>query len=189
MAKKLILSTILGALVLFIWSFISHVAIPWYPMTMGNFSNEDAVGFVISKSTVSSGIYVYPGMEHRPGMTKEESKTAMERQMEKSKKGPVVFAAVNTKGITSWTPHLAVSFAINLITALLVSLLLLKAGFATYWSRVFCSVLIGFITFVVVHLQYWNWYSFNNGFTFVSGLDTVVGFFLMGLLVARFTKK
>jgi hypothetical protein len=186
MSKKLLLCTIVGAIALVVWSFISHVAIPWYNVVINSFENQDAVGRTIESSAPESGVYFYPWIEEKPGMTKEERAAVMEEQEKKAAEGPVLFVAVNREGIASWTPNLIVSFVINLVTAFLVSLLLITTGFSSFWKRVCISTWIGLIVVVVSDLQYWNWYSFSCGYTLVIAVDTLIAFFLMGLAIAKF---
>ena len=47
------------------------------------------------------------------------------------------------------------------------------------------STLAGLLVVVAAHLLYWNWYGFSASYTFVTGLDTIVAFFLLGLAIAR----
>jgi hypothetical protein len=37
---------------------------------------------------------------------------------------------------------------------------------------------------VLVNLQYWNWYGFPGDYTFAALLDDVIGFTLVGMVVA-----
>jgi hypothetical protein len=189
MMRKFVLCTLVGGVILFVWGFISHMAIPWYHMTVSSFTNENLVAKAVRVSVPSSGIYFYPNLEHKPGMTAEEKKAAMELQQSNAIEGPVIFAAVRKEGMASMTAPLVISFVINLVTAFLLTWILIMTGITSYWRKVLLCVLTGIIILVVAHLQYWNWYSFGMGYTLVTGLDTIIGFFLAGLLLARFTRS
>ena len=105
MARNLFICTVLGGIVLFLWSFVSHVFLPWYPMTMSHFQDEDRVAETFRTAAPESGVYVYPDMVYEPGMTGEERAAVEETYWKKMEKGPIIFAAVKMEGSGSPTPR------------------------------------------------------------------------------------
>ena len=60
MARPLILGTVLGAIVLFIWSTIAWMLIPWPGEPLRSFTNDDAVAQAIKANSPRSGNYLLP---------------------------------------------------------------------------------------------------------------------------------
>ena len=74
MIKQLALGTALGAIVLFLWSFIAWTFIPWPGDPIRSFTNEDAVIAAMKASVPGSGVYLLPKEAKRtPGMTDEQT--------------------------------------------------------------------------------------------------------------------
>ena len=60
MGKQLALGSILGAIVLFVWSAIAWMLIPWPGAPLRSFTNEDAVTQAIVANAPQSGNYLLP---------------------------------------------------------------------------------------------------------------------------------
>ena len=74
MGKQLVLGSVLGAIVLFVWSAIAWMLIPWPGEPLRTFTNEDAVAQAIKANAPRSGNYLLPNEPKRtPGMTNEQS--------------------------------------------------------------------------------------------------------------------
>jgi hypothetical protein len=48
--------------------------------------------------------------------------------------------------------------------------------------------LVGLIIGFVSHAPYWNWFGFSTPYVIVIILDTVIGWTLAGLVIARFSE-
>ena len=95
MIKKLALGTILGGVILFVWSFIAWTLIPWPGEPLRSFTNDDAVIAAIKANAPRSGNYLLPNeVKRTPGMTDEQYKAAQRASMDNMLRGPVVFAAI-----------------------------------------------------------------------------------------------
>lgn len=55
MARQMILATVLGAIVLFVWSAIAWMAIPWPGEPLRSFANEAAVEAAIAANATQPG--------------------------------------------------------------------------------------------------------------------------------------
>jgi len=92
MVRSLVLGTILGGLVAFLWSNVSWELLHWHESSLMAFQDEDAVARIVLDHTTKSGLYIYPGAQPQSGLTAEQKKAAEAEAMAKMQKGPVVFA-------------------------------------------------------------------------------------------------
>src|SRR5229473_8583619 len=125
MIKQLALGTILGGIILFVWSFIAWTFIRWPGEPLLSFTNDEAVVTAIKANAPRSGNYLLPNeVKRAPGMTDDQYKAAQQVAMEKMSRGPVVFAAVRLEPFGSMAKPLVIKFVALLVVALLASVLL-----------------------------------------------------------------
>lgn len=188
MVKQLVLSSVVGAIILFVWSAISWMVIPWPGDPLGTFNNEDAVIQAIKDNAPRSGNYLAPNEPKRtPGMTDEQHNAAWQASMDKSMRGPSVFAAVRL-GPFSMTKPLVIQFLTQLILALIATFLLLKTGGLSYGKRVGFITAIGVLIFIGGHVEEWNWWGFGGAYLLMEFGAIVIGWFLASLVMAVFAK-
>jgi hypothetical protein len=185
MRKSLLLGTILGGLVAFIWSNISWELLHWHESSLLAFQDEDAVGRIVLDHTAKSGLYIYPGGPVQPGLTPEQKKAAEAEAGEKMKKGPMVFAAVRREGFGSFARGVIVQFLTQLAAAFLLTWLLLKTAGQNYWQRVIFLMTVGLAAGVISDLPNWNWWGFSESYTAVAVVDNAVTWFIAGLAIAK----
>ena len=70
--KKIIIPSLLAAIVVFIWMFISWTVIPWHNMDMKTI-NDQALIEQMNASLTEPGIYLYPGIPE------DQSDTGMQK--------------------------------------------------------------------------------------------------------------
>lgn len=188
MTKQLVLGTVLGGIILFVWSAIAWMIIPWPGEPFQKFTDEAAVSQAITANAPRSGNYILPNEPKRaPGMTDEQFKAASDAAMEQGARGPMIFAAVRL-GPMSMTRPLIVQFFTQLVLALLACCLLMKTCGLLYSKRVLFVATIGVIIFIGGHIEQWNWFSFSNAFTFMELGAIVIGWILAALVMAKFVK-
>src|SRR5438445_123318 len=163
MIKQLLLGSVLGSIVLFIWSFIAWTFIPWPGEPLRAFTNDDAVVAAVKANAPRSGNYLLPnGVKRTPGMTDAQYQKAGQDAANRMAQGPMIFAAIRLEPIGSMGKYLVVGFLTSLILALLASALLLQTSHLSYAGRVVFITVIGVIIFVGGHVDEWNWWRFNN---------------------------
>lgn len=168
MAKSLLKGALLGGLVVFLWSAISWMLLPWHGKTMNGFKDEAKVAEVILANTDKSGVYFMPA--------KDESQMA---------KGPIVFGAVRREGMTGMTVPMIISFGIDILGAGLITWLLLQTSGRSLMGKVGFVVIFALAAGIVCLLPEWNWWGYSLGYTAVAVIDLIVGWFLAGLVIAR----
>jgi len=189
MVKRLALATVFGGIVMFVWSAIAWIVIPWPGEPLRAFTSEDAVLQSVKANAPRSGNYLLPIEPKRtPGMTDEQYKAARQAAMDRMTRGPMIFAAVRLEPMGSTTTPLVIQFLTQLVLALIASFLLLQTGRLAYASRVAFVTAIGVIIFVGGHFDEWNWWSFSNAYMLMQFGAIVIGWLLASVVIAAFVR-
>ena len=189
MIKQLTLGTALGAIVLFLWSFIAWTFIPWPGDPIRSFTNDDAVITAMKANVPRSGVYILPNeVKRTPGMTDEQYKKADQDAMNRMAQGPMMFASVRLEPMGSISKYFVVGFLTDLFVALLATILLLQTNRLSYVGRVAFVLGVGAIIFAGGHLDEWNWWGFSNAYIAMQLGVLLIGWFLAGLVIAIFVR-
>lgn len=186
--KALVLGTILGGLVAFVWSSVSWEVIGWHEKTMVNFQNEDEVSAVIASHSPVDGTYLLPGAPSTTGLTSEQKKAAQATAMEKMQKGPIMVAAVRRGGFGSFSRGLIIQLLSLMAAAFLLTWLLLQTSGLSYARSVAFLAIVGLSASVIADLPNWNWWGFSGAYTAVNLADSTITWLLAGLVIAKVAK-
>ncbi len=171
MKTNLLLSVVAG-LVLFIWGFISWAVLPWHNMVANKFTDEAAVAQVLKSNAPRQGVYFLPYSEQDHGPDQVGA-----------------FVNVLPHGTEmNMGKQMATAVVTQILGALLVLLLLSQTSDLGYWGKVAFVSLVGLTIGFVGHVPYWNWFGFSTSYILVTIADTLIGWALAGLAVARFAK-
>jgi hypothetical protein len=176
MAKRILLAGILGGLALFVWGAISHTV-----LGLGNVGMQNIQKPVYDsmKATISQpGFYFFPEMD-KAGTIADEYKG-----------GPVGILIYKPAGAGApMTGQLINEFVLNVVQALIAAFLLsLVAGLTRYPQRVGFVFVLGLLGATATNVEYWNWYGFPGSYTLAAITDDLIGFMIVGLIVAAFVK-
>ncbi len=188
MLKSLVLGTILGGLVAFVWSSISWEVLSWHEKPIHSFQSDEEVSAVIRTHTVKSGVYLLPGGPSMDGMSSEQKKAAQATLMEKMQKGPVMFAAVRREGFGSYTKGLVIQLLSLMAAAFLLTWLALQTSGLSYAKRVLFLGIVGLGAGVITELPNWNWWGFSGSYTLVMIADATLTWLFAGLVIAKVAK-
>lgn len=184
MIKKLVIASLVGGIVLFIWSALSWMLLDLQETNLNSFSDEDVIAEAIRSHAPTSGMYILPGYpDHVPGASAEEIKMAEDLMKERMLQGPHIFASVRLTGTDSMTPFMIRSFIIDVISVFLVALLIWKVRTISFVGKVAFTVVFALAASAAIHLQYWNWWSFSTGYITTSIIDMAIGWFVVGLVL------
>ena len=183
---KILLAGILGAIAMFIWTAIAHMALPLGEAGIAEIPNESAVlSAMQSNIGDQTGLYIFPGPGVGKNATRREKEEAMKHMGEK--------IATNPSGILMYHPPgrplaigklLGVEFATELLEAILVVFLLAQTRIARFAGRVGFVLVAGILAAIATNVSYWNWWGFPTVYTASYIFIQVVGFFLVGLVAA-----
>lgn len=162
---------ILGGVVLFVWSIISWMVLPWHMTAFHKFKDEVAVTQIIQSNVAASGIYYMP----------------LQNTANNTTQSPVVFAAVHLEPVSkSMTTPMIIGLITQIIAATFVAFLLTRTTGLSYMGRVGFVVAIAFIASLMIHVPYWNWLKFESSYTLIQVTDLLISWFLAGLVMAKF---
>jgi hypothetical protein len=184
---RIILAGVLGAVAMFVWTSITHMALPLGEAGVQNTMNDDALLSAL-KSTVKDkpGLYIYPSMGLGPDATHAQRNEAMksyEATMEKNPSGFFIYHPAGSRPM-NMVKYLTTEFATELCEALLAVWLLAQTRIVTFGGRVGFVTAAGIIAAIATNVSYWNWWGFPGSYTGAYIFIQVVGFFLVGVVAA-----
>jgi len=189
MTKQLVLGTVLGGIVLFVWSALAWMIIPWPGEPLRSFTNEEAVVTAIKANAPRSGNYLVPNeVKRTPGMTDEQFTKATRDAESRMSQGPAIFAAIRLEPIGSMSKYMIIGFITDLIAVLVAGVLLLQTGGLSYGARVGFVAGLGLLIFVGGHMDEWNWWGFSNAYIAMQFGVIIIGWILTGLVLAKFVR-
>jgi hypothetical protein len=186
---SLLIGAAVAGLVFFVWSAISWMALPWQRGVFKTFGDESSVAAVLARAAPKSGVYGYPSEPKYPqGATKEQRDAIDQAAYEQIQRGPCVFAVVTHEGLGSYPRMLAIAFASNVLTALIVGWLLSQTSGLGYAERVAFVTLVAVVGAITCRIPDWNWHKFPLDYTLVNIASLVVGWALAGFALAHFVR-
>ncbi len=179
--KKILLPGIVGGIVYFLWSFISHMATPIGTMGVKTVdTNEDAVISTLKTNMQQPGFYMLPGSGMLNNPTAEQ-RSAIEA---KYNTGPTAVIVYNPTGAPMMSGgQLGRQFLFTLLSALIAAFIV-SAVSAPMATRALMVALMGAFSWMMISLPQWNWYRFPSAFVLGVGIDNIVGWLIAGFAIA-----
>lgn len=182
---RIVAGTLLGAIALFMWGFVSWVVLQLHDNTLKPLDNEAAVTQVLQAEIAEPGVYVFPSADEPEDATQEQMEQAMEQWAASHRAGPVGYLSIHPDGKEPMSPSaLGSGFALNMFMALIASVLLLAASPQRYLMRVLFITSLGLIVGASSRMIDWNYMHTPLDYSLMLVFDSVVGWFLAGLLIA-----
>ncbi|MEY2483688.1 MAG: hypothetical protein QOK24_2216 [Verrucomicrobiota bacterium] len=192
MTKRIILAGVLGAIAMFIWTAIAHMALPLGEAGIGEIPNDEAVLAALQTSAGNkTGLYILPGMGLGPDATHAQRSAAMkdyEAKLAKNPSGLLMYHPAGSRPMVM-AKYLTIEFATELLQALLVVALLAQTRLVTFGGRVGFVTVTGILAAITTNVSYWNWWGFPTVYIASYMFIEIVGFFLVGLVAAFFFRK
>ncbi len=184
MKQKLIKCGLIGGLVLFVWSAIFWMVFACQMNYMMGFSDEGDVASAIVDNAPKSGLYILPNVAAKSGNPEQ-----MKQAEDKMASGPFVFAAVRLEGKSArMGGAMFASFILKVVAACLVTWLLMQARITEFRRAVKFITVVGVVVGILVAFPHAIWFGFPAGSVVCALLDTIVGWFFAGLVIAKFVK-
>ena len=191
-ATRIFLAGVLGAIAMFLWTFVSHEILPLGEAGVQNTMDDTALLNEL-KSTVKNkdGLYIYPSMGLGPDATHAQRTEAMHTYEAKLAKNPSGFLIYHPAGSRPMNmgKYLTVEFVTELCEALLAIWLLAQTRIVTFGGRLGFVTAAGIMAAIATNVSYWNWWGFPGNYTAAYMFIQVVGFFLVGLVAALMFRR
>lgn len=183
MNKRNLMAALAGAVAMFIWSAVAHVALPLGEAGIKDIPNEQAV--MVAVQTVlgeNRGMYAFPGMG-TPPMTMD----AYEKKLAVNPSGLLIYHPPGEKGMTPG--QLGNEFATEFAECLLVVFLLAQTNLSGWMPRVGFVTAAGVLAAISTNVPYWNWIGFSAVFTLAAITTQIVAYLCAGLAIAVVLKN
>ena len=166
-AKFLILGTLAAGLTIFAWGAFSHEVLPWHNASVTQFTYDQEELEGLRARFPENGMYA-------------------------STQG--VLAAVALKPDLSdpgdaMGTNLVIELVTSLLVAFLLAMILLSTRSPSVLHRAALTGMMGAAAALAVYLPHWNWWGFSMYYTGVNILDTIIAWFLAGLVLGALLKK
>jgi hypothetical protein len=175
-----ILTVLLAALALFIWSSVSWMALPLHKNSVHTFKNPAEVSDVLLANAPKSGVYQIPAQKKPDGshVSEEDWQAAFD-------KGPFMQGLVRVHPVkTSMGRRLGGSFIVNVVAVALIVYVLFLGKVNSKEHRTLVAVGMGMFAVAVDWLPAMNWFDFPLAYILPYAVDALVGSLLAGLVVA-----
>jgi hypothetical protein len=190
MAKRILLAAVLGAVAMFIWSFVAHVVLPLGQAGFKEIPNEPPVLAAMQKELgQSSGLYFFPAIGVSQGATREQRNAAMQQYEQKLTANPSGLLLYHPAGTPGMTPaKLMTEFVTEFAEALLLAFLLAQMRLSSFGSRLGCVLAIALVGVITTNVPYWNWYGFPLAYTLPYAFTQIIGYVIAGIVGAWILK-
>ena len=192
MTKRILLAGVLGAIAMFVWTAIAHMALPLGEAGIGEIPNDEALLKAMETSPgAKTGLYIFPGMGLGPDATHAQRNAAMkdyEAKLAKNPSGLLMYHPAGSRPM-NMAKFLTIEFFTELLEALLVVALLAQTRIVTFGGRVGFVTTAGIMAALATNVSYWNWWGFPTVYTASYMFIQIVGFFFAGLVAAFLFRK
>jgi len=173
MNKRVFLAGVLGAVAMFIWSSIAHMALPLGEAGVQQIDKEDALLSTLQSTLSSPGLYMFPKM----GTDQSQN----EKKIAAGPSGLLIYFP--TRNFV-FGKSLAIEFVTQLLQALIAVYLLSLTSIATFGGRLGFYAIVGLLAAIATNISYWNWYGFPVTYTCAYMFTGWVGYICAGLVAA-----
>ncbi len=176
---RTILAGVVGAIAMFVWTSIAHVALPLGQIGLSQIPDEAPVLASIQHAIGSgSGLYFFPWIDPK----RSDAMAEETARMKVNPSGLLIYHPPGAGGMTA--TMLIVEFVKEAVVSLIAAFLLARSVLFSYAARVGFVSAIGLAATLTTNLSYWNWYGFPTSYTLAAMLTEFVGYFAAGLAIA-----
>lgn len=177
--KKTIIGILVGALILFIWQFISWGAVNLHSDMQQHTPKQTEILKYLGDN-LEEGFYMLPVSP--PGTSSED----MQKQMEESNGKPWAQIYYHKAMDTSMGMNLIRGFVVDLLAVFLLVFILQKMGNASFQTIILSSLSVGLIGYLSVTYVNAIWFQTK---TLADLLDAVASWGLIGLWLGYWLRR
>ena len=185
MMKRIAIAGLAGAVVLFIWSSISWMLIPWH--LMDKFPGEEGIRQTFKLTQAERGVYWIPRENRsidKSALTGAEVDAMADAWKKAQRDGPIAMVVYDPDGGSPLGIMTFITgFILDIMVATTAAVLLMLAAPALpgLHGRVIFVVLLGVYTAIGSHLMNWNWMNYPLKFSLEMAGDTLLASVLLGV--------
>lgn len=190
---RVLLATVVGAIVLFIWGFVYHATLG---PTMDAYRSLDAqqeAGLVAAmrEHVPEQGAYFIPGMPDVSDMSAEQATQATENWSARHEAGPLAMVIYNPEGRPAMAPIVFLKGLVVMLISTFIMSLMLRCGSPggnSYAGRVGFVFMVAIFCAVITDAKLWVWFYFPTDYSLAQAADTVIGWLIVGIIMAAIVK-
>ena len=177
---RILLAALAGAVAMFLWTAVAHMATPLGRIGLSEIPNEAAVVQPMGQNIgTKSGLYIFPWVDPKdPKMMEKYSEL-----VKTSPSGMLLYRPAPDPMGSDMTPMLIKEFLKQFVQALIAAWIVSMIA-ASFLSRVGVVTAIGVSAAIATNVSYWNWYGFPLDFTEAAIIIEVVSAIVAGLAIA-----
>ena len=175
MTKRILIAGALGAVAMFVWTSVAHMALPLGEAGIQQIDNEQPLLTAMQSTLGAHGLYMFPRMNPGDDMAANGKKLAG---------GPSGMLLYYPKRDFNFGQSLGIEFVTELLQALAAAWLLSMTRFGTFAGRLGFYVVLGGIAAVATNVSYANWYGFPVAYTSAYMFTTWMAYVCAGLVAA-----
>jgi hypothetical protein len=179
--KKLLIASIVGGLIIFIWQFLSFAAVNLHKPAQQYTDKQDAIMSVLSSQNLPEGGYVLPSMPE--GATMEQHQAFIKEQEGK----PWATIQYHNKLETNMVMNMVRGFIINIIIVYLFCWMIRRMKVQSMGNIVAAALVVGLIGFLNQPYTGFIWYKTFDIWAFF--IDAVVAWGLAGLWLGWYLNR
>jgi hypothetical protein len=177
---RIFIAGLLGAIAMFIWTSIAHVATPLATIGFKQIPNEASVLAPMQAAIGDhTGLYIYPWVDPKDPKMMDKSMALMKT----NPSGIMIYQPAGSRN-GSMAPMLTMEFVKEFIQALIAAWIVSLVAVATYFGRVGVVTAIGVSGTLMTNASYHIWYGFPLDYTLVAFTVDIVGAIVAGLAIA-----
>ena len=186
MVRSLVLGSVLGGVIVFAWTAVSWMLLPWHNNAMKSFADEAAVAQVILDNAPSGGMFAIPGWPAGfDAMTQAQKDSCQAAMTKKMADGPYFYGVVWRGVKEDMGRSMGVSLLFDVLAALLVTMLVMKTGGMSWAGRVMFIVTVALAVCLIAIAPNWIWWHHPSGYVIVGMADVVIAWALAGMVIAK----
>jgi hypothetical protein len=177
---RILIAGLLGAIAMFVWTAIAHMATPLAAIGFSQIPNEAQVMGDVQSGVTKPGLYIFPWVDPK-------DPKAMQKMYALEKvhgRGYLVYAPAGTGDADRMGPMLAFEFLKQFVQATVAAFLVSLMIGLGYWGRVGAVTLTGVIAGIATNVSYWNWYGYPLDYTLVQVAIEIISALVSGLAIA-----
>lgn len=180
MTPRTLLAGVLGAVAMFLWSAIAHMALPLGEAGIQQIENEQPLLNAMRSTLPNHGLYMFPKMASSTDQAANEKLLAT---------GPSGLMVYFPQRDFSFGKLLLVEFLTQLVEALIAIYLLSLTNARTFGARFAFYAVLGLIAAIATNVSYANWYGFPLTYTSAYMLTVWVEFLCAGAVAAGMVRR
>ena len=186
MMRSLVLGSLRGGVVVFTWTAVSWMLLPWHNGHMKSFTDEAAVAQVILDNAPSGGMFAIPGWPAGyDSMSQAQKDSCSAAMAQKMAAGPYFYGVVWRGVKEDMGRSMGVSLLFNILAALLVTMLVMRTGGMSWAGRVMFIATAALAVCMIAIAPNWIWWHQPSGYVMVAMADVLIAWTLAGMVIAK----